>query len=131
MERKKLFILIVVLVIAMVPIMSTHCYACGDDPTTIVIGDFNTNGSPIFHAPALVPIQAAYYASLSTIMVNFLYDLGSVSVEIENETTGEYSQTTINATQGVHPFLISGTSGHWKITFILYNGMEYFGEFDK
>lgn len=103
----------------------------GEDPMGIVIGEGGDGGgTPIFHAPALAPIQAAYYSSLSTIMVNFRFDLGSVSIEIENETTGEYDQTTVNATQGVHPFLISGTSGHWTITFTLSNGVVFYGEFD-
>lgn len=56
--------------------------------------------------------------------------MGSVSAEIENESTGEYSQTTINATQGVHPFLISGNAGHWTITFTISSGVVYYGEFD-
>lgn len=102
----------------------------GDPPTDILITEGgSTGGGPIAHAPALIPIQAAYYPSITTILVDFLYDLGQVSVEIENETTGAYSQTTINAMQGVQPFLITGTSGHWTITFAL-PGSTYFGEFD-
>lgn len=103
-------------------------HADGDE-TDIIIGEVGSGGGTIFHAPALVPIQALYYPSLSTIYVNFLYDLGTVSVEIENETTGAYSQSVINATQGVHPFLISGASGHWTITFTLSNGVVFYGEF--
>lgn len=104
-----------------------------DDPegTDILITEGGElGGSPIHYAPALIPIQAAYYSSLSTIMVNFRFDLGSVFIEIENETTSEYDQTTVNATQGVHPFLISGTAGHWSISFTLSNGLRYEGEFD-
>lgn len=90
----------------------------------------NEGGMPGYYAPILIPIEAAYYPSMSTIMVNFLYPLGIVSVEIENQTTGTYAQTNVNASQGVHPFLISGTVGHWTITFTLSNGKVYFGEFD-
>ena len=100
------------------------------DPVTIIIGEFgDTGGSPSHHAPALIPIQAAYYSSITTILVDFLFDLGSVSVEIENQTTGSYSQTTVNATQGVHPFMISGDMGDYMITFTLSNGHVYIGEF--
>ena len=101
----------------------------GDDPLDIIITNGNQGGDQNHHAPALTPIQAAYYPSITTILVDFLYDLGQVSVEIENETTGAYSQTTINAMQGVHPFLISGTAGHWMITFTLPGGIVYYGEF--
>jgi Protein of unknown function (DUF3244). len=100
------------------------------DPITIIIGEFgDTGGSPSHHALALIPIQAAYYSSITTILVDFLFDLGSVSVEIENQTTGSYSQTTVNATQGVHPFMISGDMGDYTITFTLSNGHVYIGEF--
>lgn len=104
-----------------------------DDPegTDILITEGGElGGSPIHYAPALIPIQAAYYPSLSSIWVNFRWDLGSVTVEIGNETTGEQMQTTVNATQGMHPFLISGAVGHWIITFTLSNGVVFQGEFD-
>ena len=63
-------------------------------------------------------------------MVNYLYDLGSVTVEIENQTTGEYCQSVVNALAGPMPFIISGTSGHWRISFTLSSGIFYYGEFD-
>lgn len=126
---KKIFLLLVVL-FSCAPLMSAQTGG-GDDPIIIFVGSGgNEGGASGIHAPIQIPIQAAYYSSLSTIMVNFLYDLGSVSVETENETTGEYAQTIINATQGFHPFLISGTEGHWSITFTLSNGVVYFGEFN-
>lgn len=103
----------------------------GDDPIAIFIEDGGSNDyGPTLRIPAIIPMESSYYPSLSTIMVNFRWDLGSVSVEIENLSTQEYWQTTINATQGVHPFLISGTSGTWTITFTLSNGTVYYGEFN-
>lgn len=103
----------------------------GDPPTDILITEGgSTGGGSIAHAPALIPIQAAYYPSITTILVDFLYDLGQVSVEIENETTGAYSQTTINAMQGVCPFIVSGASGIYELTFTLANGIVYIGSFE-
>lgn len=107
------------------------CFADGDDTQTIYIeqtGDFGD--TPIIRSPGSIPIEAVYYPLISTIVVNFLNDLGSVSVEIENVTTGAYSQAMINATQGVHPFMISGTAGYWTITFTLLSGTQYVGEFE-
>lgn len=126
---KKIFLLLVVL-FSCAPLMSAQTGG-GDDPIIIFVGSGgNEGGASGIHAPIQIPIQAAYYSSLSTVMVNFLHDMGSVSVEIENETTGAYMQTTINATHGVHPFLITGAAGHWTVTFTLSNGMVYVGEFD-
>ena len=81
-------------------------------------------------APGQIPIECVYLSSASTIVVNYLYDLGSVTVEIENQTTGEYSQSVVNALAGPMPFIISGTSGHWRISFTLSSGVCYYGEFD-
>lgn len=81
-------------------------------------------------APGQIPIECVYLSSASTIVVNYLYDLGSVTVEIENQTTGEYSQSVVNALAGPMPFIISGTYGFWRITFTLSSGMVYYGEFD-
>lgn len=102
-----------------------------EDPIGIIIGEGgNGGGNPAHYAPALVPIQAVCYQSLSIIVVEFLFDLGSVSVEIENLTTSSYSQTILNATQGGHPILFSGDSGIYEITFTLSNGHIYGGTFE-
>ena len=131
MEKKKLFIIfIAALFFALCPVASIPCFANEDEPLPIVIGDPNPGGGPIYYAPALIPIQAVYYPALSTIIVDFLYDLGSVSLEIENLTTGEYSQSSFNATQGLHPFIISGDDGVYEITFTLSNGHVYTGTFE-
>ena len=102
----------------------------GDVQIPVNVGDGGTNnGGPTHHAPVLVPISAVYYSSLSSIVASYLYDLGSVTVEIENQTTGEYSQSVVNALAGPMPFIISGTSGFWRITFTLSPGSVYYGEF--
>ena len=62
-------------------------------------------------------------------MVNFLFNLGYVSVEIENQTTGEYDQTVVNAQEGPMLFPISGTAGQWAITFTLPGGVVLNGYF--
>ena len=104
-------------------------YAGDDDPIDVVIGDGGSNGGGRpHHTPALIPISASYYPVLSSILVDFLYDLGSVSVAIENQMTGAYSQTIVNATQGIPPFLISGDRGVYEIT--LSDGHTYIGSFE-
>lgn len=107
------------------------CYAdSDDDPVTIFIGEPGIGDTPIIRGPDQIPISASYYSSLSTILVNCRYDLGSMNVEIENLTTGTYTQASINATQGVHPFLISGEAGVYEISFTLSDGHLYLGSFE-
>lgn len=107
------------------------CFAEGDDNLPIYIEQTGICGdTPIIRSPDLIPIEAVYYPAISTIIVNFLNNLGSVLVEIENLTTGSYSQTNINASQGVHPFVISGDDGVYEITFTLSDGHVYTGSFE-
>lgn len=127
----KKFLLLVLSVCLCSPLVKAQNGGGGEPPEIIIIGEGGSGGgSPIHYAPAQVPIQAAYYSSHSTVFVNFVYDLGFVSVEIENLTTGEYSQTTVNATQGVHPFVVSGQTGIYEIVFTLSGGQVYQGSFE-
>lgn len=100
-----------------------------DDPVLIPMETLEgeTGGS---RSPSIIPIVASYSAALSSICVCYSWNLGSVTVEIENQTTGEYAQTLVNAMVGSTAFLISGTAGHWTITFTLFGGTKYVGEFD-
>ena len=99
------------------------------EPTDILITEGGHGSSPIIYAPALIPIQAAYSSSHSTIFVNFLYDLGYVSVEIENLTTGEYAEYSFDSSSTAY-FPISGNTGSWRITLTLLDNEVYIGEFE-
>jgi hypothetical protein len=126
----KKYFLLVLSVFLCAPLVKAQNGGGEEPPEIIIIWDGGSvGGTPIHHAPAQIPIQAAYSSSHSTIFVNFLYDLGYVSVEIENITTGTFSQTTVNAAQGIYPFMISGASGIYEITFTLANGGVYIGSF--
>lgn len=126
------FLLIAILSLGLFAMTSAPCcYADGeDDPLTIFVWEPSLGNTPIVRSPALIPISACYYSSLSSILVNCSIDLGSMTVEIENITTGSLSRTTIDATQGVHAFAISGDAGIYEIKFTLTGGHEYIGSFE-
>lgn len=130
---KKLF-LVLFLICLSSPFL--HAQTGGDEPVIIIIGgegggNNGGNGSgPILYAPARVPIQAAFYPSSSMLLVNFMYDLGMVAIEIENLITGESIQSNINAVQGVHHFSLPNVAGDHVITFMLPNGRVYRGVFE-
>ena len=131
MKKKNLFIILAICLIGLFAcIAETRSFAGDENTIPIIIGEGDFGGSPIIRSPGSVPIEAAYYPSLSFILVNFDYDLGSISVKIECLTTGAYSQVLLNATQGVHPFLISGDTGIYEITFTLSDGHTYIGSFE-
>lgn len=126
----KLLIFLSAFLIMLVPFQKIMANGDGDQ-ILISFDEGGTNGQgPIYHVPALIPITGYYSSTLSTIVVNFPFNLGYVSIEIENQTTGEYSQSLINALAGPMLLPISGTAGQWTITFSLSSGIQYFGEFD-
>lgn len=99
------------------------------ETTEIVVCRSTTNSQVIHRAPAQIPITC-FLEDDSILLVNFLDNLGSVSVKIENQTTGEYNQTIVNVLSGQIIFPISGTSGDWSITFTLTDGTIYQGFFN-
>jgi hypothetical protein len=127
-NMRHVFLLLTALFLLFTP----QAFICADDETPEIIlieeGGSN-NGGPTYHAPALIPIGCVYSSSLSSILATFLFDLGYISVELENTTTGEYSQTLVNALAGPMVLPISGTAGQWTITFTLPSGVQYYGEF--
>lgn len=125
---RKIFLLAAVLLLA---IPCAVVRAGGDDPIDIVIGDGGSlGGAPAHYAPALIPISAAYYPSLGSVLLEFRYGLGSVTVTLENQTTGTVTSSVVNAVQGAQLFPISGDTGVYEMTFTLSNGRMYVGSFE-
>ena len=125
--KKVLLIMLALLMAA--PFAKT--YPDGDEPFEIIIGDGGTHNDDPFHRPITeIPIEASYYASLSSLLLSFADDLGSVSFKIENLTTGATVQTVINAVQGDQFFPVTGGAGEYEITFTLSDGHLYTGSFE-
>lgn len=127
MNIKKTIILLCILVFCEIP------YAHPEEPegTPIpILRDTGIEYSVPPKAPGIAPLNCFYYSAVSTIITNFHYDLGLLSVEIENHTTGEYDISNVNVLAGTMAFPISGTPGHWLIRFTLPSGVQYYGEFD-
>lgn len=102
--------------------------AWGDEDVNIIIVDPNGPAAEVLHrSPAQAPVLCLL--AEDCLNVAFLSNLGSVSVEIENQTTGEYTQTVVNAVAGPMVFPFSGNAGFWTITFSLADGTVYYGEF--
>lgn len=101
--------------------------ADGQTVTIHTAGDQAT-GEVIHRSPVIIPITC--FIDVPNLHIYFLSDLGTVSIEIENLSTGEESQFAFNALAGPMILPISGTPGHWLIRFTLSSGVQYYGEFD-
>ena len=115
-------------VVALIAVTNTFSAEAEVVPINIV-REPTPPGSEVLHrAPAQVPISC-FLEDDSYVVVNFFADMGTVSVEIENQTTGDNYQATVNALAGPMILPISGISGHWRIIFILADGEKYSGDF--
>ena len=114
---------------ALLALISFPFSAKGDGPATpIIVSPQSSNGTVLHRDLSSVPILCMREGDCLEVI--FLENLGSVSVEIENQTTGEYTQTVVNALAGSMLFPISGTAGLWTITFTLSSGGQYYGTFN-
>lgn len=99
-----------------------------DDPLPIPIPLQQVGeGTNIYRGPESYPFSCFLYDT--EIEVSFSQNLGTVSVEIDNMTTGEHSQTTLNAIVGQQYLPISGSIGSWGIIFSLPDGTQFYGLF--
>lgn len=127
MLQKKLFSIVAIVCIIFVAGATPD----GDEGQPVDIGtSIRLEKSIPPKSPALVPITCTLYASLSCLNVCFLSDLGTVSIDTENNSSGEASHLICNAAAGVHCIPFSGTSGIWSITFTLSDSTQYYGEFE-
>lgn len=100
------------------------------DPVEIIIideGGQNEDGQP--HRSGSIPVAAAYYSSLSSLLLDSRYDLGIVTVRLENLTTNTFSHTEINATQGLLFLPMVEEDGLYEIIISLSDGHIYSGRF--
>ena len=65
-----------------------------------------TNGEVIHRAPAQIPLTCAFSEENSAITVVYFDDLGSASINIDNNSTGEECQYIVNAVTGVQRYLL-------------------------
>jgi len=65
----------------------------------------------------------------SSVITTFYQNIGTVTITLTNETTGETSTTAVDSSLGTSTIQISGTSGTWLVQYVTANGTTYEGEF--
>lgn len=129
---RKILSYLLILASLAVPACVFPAYCGGNEDSSGI--DINQGGDkeggPSHRAPALIPIEAAYNPSLSGVILDFLYDLGMVTVSVENLMTGEMARSVVAACAGVQFLPVSGEAGMYKIMFTLPDGRWYWGTFE-
>jgi len=83
--------------------------------------------TPIYRAPAMVPVQGYYVSLINTLYLSFAYDMGDVTVTIENTWTGEFLSETIPTDSGF-AIPLGAESGLYTVTILRCDGQRYFAE---
>ena len=76
------------------------------------------------------PIECQYNPYMNGICATFNQDLGELDVLVENLSTGEYLEGTVDSAEGYVVLPVSGTAGLYNIAFVTETGVEYTGEFE-
>ena len=99
----------------------------GEDIEVIVNNTTYENGPG--RSSELVPLSAIYYSSVSCILVDFLSNIGSVTISLSNLSTGDSYNTVVDSTHGAVIIPFSNCPGIWRIGFQPETGTVYEGYF--
>lgn len=116
------------LLLSSTSVYSGNVYAPNDEESIVIIpAEKSFEHRP--HSKAFVPFEANYNAGLASVLVRFIKDVGEVEISIQNLSSGEYNDCTINTRIGSIVLPVLGNSGYYMITFTLQNGKQFIGEF--
>ena len=83
--------------------------------------------TPIYRAPARIPVQGYYVSFMNTLYLSFAYDMGDVTVRIENTRTGEFFSESFTTDSGM-AITLGAESGLHIITIVRDDGQQYSAE---
>ncbi len=85
----------------------------------------NTKGN---HAPAKVQVECFYYSYTNSLELSFRSNLGTVNVELENQTTSEIQNYVGNSTSGRMVIYVEPDSAY-RMDITTENGRNYYAVF--
>ena len=138
MMKKHSVLTALILAFALTSFIAPRCYADGE-PIVIFIGEFSCcsdeYGSPILHCPgqnppSVIPFLASYDSRRSLIKFYFTHDLGAVSFQVTNQSTGWFSKQKARSLSGACECQLPGTPGVYTIQITCRDGRIYYGTFE-
>ena len=101
-----------------------------DQNVDFQILDQDHTSTPIYRAPAFIPVYGHYEAIGNSIFLIFTYDIGDVTVSIENCMTGDCSSEIIPTNSGIQEFALNNDVGIYTITITTQAGIRYRAEIE-
>lgn len=80
------------------------------------------------HAPAKIQVECFYCPFTNSIELSFLSNLGTVTVFLENQTTGEIQDYVGNSTSG-KMLIPVGSDSTYRMDIVTENGHNYYAVF--
>lgn len=99
-----------------------------DDDDVIVI-DVTHNTTETGPQRSIIPIYAAFCPSLSLVEIEFLINIGDVTICLTNLTSGSMASTVVDSSYGSCILPVTGGDGLYYLEFLLSDGNRYFGYF--
>jgi len=100
----------------------------GSDQTVIFRVETSQIGTPIYRAPAIVPVRGYYVSFENILYLSFAYDMGNVTVTKENTVTGEFLSESISTDSALQAIYLGADTGPYVITIIVPGGKKYKAE---
>ncbi len=125
--------LLLILTSLFVSNIDARATATNDDPVKgsieIIITTTASSSGHIKRTPAYINISAVYDNITECVVTTFAQNIGTVTITLTNETTGETSTTTVDSSFGTSSIQTSGTSGSWHVEYATSGGSTYEGNF--
>lgn len=99
-----------------------------DDDDVIVI-DVTHNTTETGPQRSIIPIYATFCPSLSLVEIEFLFNIGEVTVCLTNLTASSMTSTAVDSSFGGCILPVTGGPGLYCLEFLLSDGTRYYGYF--
>ena len=118
----------VILLLALLTVSNVLLYSQKEDIIPIKVIEIkkpNTKGN---HIPAKIQVECCYYSYLNNLELSFMSNIGTVTVSLENQTTGEIQDYVGNSSSG-RMLIPVGADFAYRMDIVTENGHNYYAVF--
>ena len=118
----------ILLILSLALLICCPMHSRGEDLKVIAVVEKQKPNTMTNRAPAKVQVECFYYTFTSSLELSFLSNLGTVTVSLENQTTGEIHDYVGTSSTGVMIIPVVPNSAY-RMDIVTENGMCYFAQF--
>lgn len=118
---------VILLLLALLTV-GTAVYSQNEDIKPIIVKEKTTPVTKGNLAPAKVQVECFYYSFTNSLELSFLSNLGTVTVSLENQATGEIQDYVGNSTSG-RMLIPVGAGSAYRMDIVTENGHNYYAVF--